>query len=210
MITKIHQSNNQNRFYFFLLLFLFFLVKVFMPFFTLYNLWSVQWTGDCKHIICLFFPVSTLAWFTNSLYWNTLTIRWLNLISKQTHNRQSLPIGIICDARNTCAVCSVAVLWSDNKVRALLLLRFQNLWQWLCNLGRYACCWYVHHFFTCRVSVHWRCHDLPRLNEFSGVVSSCFPLSRRTSWTEVLFSWTGRLAQTVSQGNRFFKVLGQE
>ena len=35
----------------------------------------------------------------------------------------------------------------------------------------------IHNFFTCRISKHGRCHDLPGLNEFSGVVPSCFTLS---------------------------------
>ena len=39
----------------------------------------------------------------------------------------------------------------------------------------------VHNLFSCRVSMRRRSHDLPRLNEFSGVVLSCFTLSRQTS-----------------------------
>ena len=68
----------------------------------------------------------------------------------------------------------------------------------------------IHNFFTCRISTHGRCHDLPRLNEFSGVVLSCFTLSRQTGWTEVLLSWTGRLAQTTVRGSCLFKVKGRE
>ena len=67
-----------------------------------------------------------------------------------------------------------------------------------------------HTFFTCRISSHGRCHDLPCLNEFSEVVPSCFARSRQTSWTEVLLSWTGRLAQTTARGSCLFKVMGQE
>ena len=37
------------------------------------------------------------------------------------------------------------------------------------------------------ISMHGCCHDLPWLNEFSGVVLRCFTLSRHSSWTEVLF-----------------------
>ena len=36
----------------------------------------------------------------------------------------------------------------------------------------------VHHFFTCCVSMHGRCHVWPWLIEFSGVTSSCFTNSR--------------------------------
>ena len=39
----------------------------------------------------------------------------------------------------------------------------------------------IHNLFTCRISLHGRCRDLPGLNEFSGVVLSCFTLSRQTS-----------------------------
>ena len=60
------------------------------------------------------------------------------------------------------------------------------------------------------ISMHGCCHDLPWLNEFSGVVLSCVTLSRQTIGTEVLLSLTGRLAKTVVQGNCLFKVMGQE
>ena len=68
----------------------------------------------------------------------------------------------------------------------------------------------IHNLFTGCISMHGRCHDLPWLNEFSGVVLTSFMLSRQTSWTEVLLSWRGRLAQTIVRGNCLFKVTGQE
>ena len=46
----------------------------------------------------------------------------------------------------------------------------------------------IHNFFTCRISIHGRCHDLPRLNEFSGFLLTCFTLPCQTSRTEVLLS----------------------
>ena len=69
---------------------------------------------------------------------------------------------------------------------------------------------YSNFFVTCSISRHGRCHELPCLNEFSGVVVCCFTLSRQTSWTEVLLSWAGRLAQTIVRGNCLFKVMGQQ
>ena len=68
----------------------------------------------------------------------------------------------------------------------------------------------IYNFFTCRISLHGHCHDLPCLNKFISVVLSCFTLSRQTSWTEALLSWIGRLAQTIVQGNCLCKVIGQE
>ena len=43
----------------------------------------------------------------------------------------------------------------------------------------------VHNIFTCRVSMHGRCHVWPRLIEFSGVVLTCFMLSGLDIFTEV-------------------------
>ena len=39
-------------------------------------------------------------------------------------------------------------------------------------------------FSQCRISMHWRCHDLSCLNEFSSVVLSCFTISLQTSCTD--------------------------
>ena len=39
-------------------------------------------------------------------------------------------------------------------------------------------CFAIHNFFTCHISVQGRCHVLPCLNKFSGVVLSRFTLSR--------------------------------
>ena len=54
------------------------------------------------------------------------------------------------------------------------------------------------------------CHALPRLTEFSGVVLSCFKLSRWTIFYGKITHTTGRLAHTKARGNYSFKVMGQE
>ena len=69
---------------------------------------------------------------------------------------------------------------------------------------------HLHTFFTGRISIHGRCHGLPRLNELSGVELSCFTFPRQTSRTEVLLSLTGRLAYIIVRGNCLLKVMGQE
>ena len=68
----------------------------------------------------------------------------------------------------------------------------------------------IHNCFICCISIHGRCHALPRLNEFSGVVQSCFTLSRQTSWTEVLLSWTGRIHSDHCPRQLFIQGQGSE
>ena len=82
-------------------------------------------------------------------------------------------------------------------------------WRWEKEGTMAASLSYSRPLFTRRFSMHGRCHNSPRLNEFSGVILSCFALYRQTSWTEVLLSCTGRLAQTIVQGNCLFEVVGQ-
>ena len=77
------------------------------------------------------------------------------------------------------------------------------------NVGYVQC---IHYFFTCRISMHGRCHVLSPLNEFSGVALSCFYAFSPDWLNGSVTHTTGRLALTVVQGNNYcsFKVIGQE
>ena len=67
----------------------------------------------------------------------------------------------------------------------------------------------IRSFFTCRISMHGRCHDLPCLNEFSGVVPGCFTLSRRlVKRKKTQLNGKTRSNQFV-KSNCLFKVLGR-
>ena len=46
----------------------------------------------------------------------------------------------------------------------------------------------IHNFFKRCISMPGRCHVLPCLNEFIGVVLSCFMLSLQSRWMEVLIT----------------------
>ena len=58
--------------------------------------------------------------------------------------------------------------------------------------------------------MHDLCHVLPWLIEFSGVLLSCFTLSRQTFVTELISHTAGSLANAIRQGSCLFKVVSQE
>ena len=58
--------------------------------------------------------------------------------------------------------------------------------------------------------MHDLCRVLPWLIEFSGVLLSCFTLSRQTSVTELISHTAGSLANAIRQSNCLFKVMGEE